>query len=67
MKAIAVARPGAEFDQAEVIAFARQLLAGYKCPTSVDVVTELPRNPSGKVLKRQLRAPFWEGADRQIG
>jgi len=39
----------------DILAFARQRLATFKCPTSVDFVTELPRNPSGKVLKRELR------------
>jgi long-chain acyl-CoA synthetase len=67
VKAIAVVKPGATLDHADVIEFAKKQLAGYKCPTSVDVVAELPRNPSGKILKRQLRAPFWEGIDRQIG
>jgi long-chain acyl-CoA synthetase len=67
VKAIAVVKPGAVLDQVEVIAFSKHHLAGYKCPTSIDVVAELPRNPSGKILKRQLRERFWEGADRQIG
>jgi fatty-acyl-CoA synthase/long-chain acyl-CoA synthetase len=43
----------------EVMAFARQRLAGYKIPRSVGFVDELPRTGSGKVLKRELRAPFW--------
>ena len=42
-------------------------LAHYKCPTSIDFVDALPRNPSGKVLKRELRAPYWEGRERNIG
>jgi acyl-coenzyme A synthetase/AMP-(fatty) acid ligase len=33
----------------------------------VDVLAELPRNPTGKVLKRTLRQPYWEGRDRQVG
>ena len=44
---------------ADLLALARTQLARYKCPTSVDVVAELPRNASGKILKRVLRAPFW--------
>ncbi len=67
VKAIAVAVPGAALDEAEVIGFVKKMLAGYKCPTSIDVVAELPRNPAGKVLKRQLRAPFWEDVNRQVG
>ena len=50
----------------DIIAFAKQNLAGYKCPTSVDFVDELPRNPSGKVLKKDLRAPYWEGQQRNV-
>jgi long-chain acyl-CoA synthetase len=50
-----------------IIAYARENLAHYKCPTSVDFVDELPRNPSGKLLKRELREPYWEGQDRRIG
>lgn len=53
-------------DKAEIIAFCRERLAHYKCPTGVEVVTELPRNPSGKILKRELREPFWSGLDRGI-
>ncbi len=45
----------------------RLRLAHYKCPTSIDFVEALPRNPSGKVLKRELRAPYWEDRDRNIG
>jgi acyl-CoA synthetase (AMP-forming)/AMP-acid ligase II len=41
-------------------------LAHYKCPTSVDVTDALPRNPSGKILKRELRAPYWAGKERAI-
>ncbi|ULE34132.1 long-chain-fatty-acid--CoA ligase [Mycobacterium sp. IDR2000157661] len=48
----------------EIIAFARERLAGYKCPKSVDITDELPRNPTGKVLKKELRKPYWEGRDR---
>jgi acyl-CoA synthetase (AMP-forming)/AMP-acid ligase II len=67
VKALVVAAPGGEVDGAELIAFARANLAHYKCPTSVEVVDSLPRNPSGKVLKRELREPYWEGRDRRIG
>jgi acyl-CoA synthetase (AMP-forming)/AMP-acid ligase II len=58
-KAMVVAAPGAELDEAAVLAFCRQHLASFKCPKSVVVVTELPRNATGKILKRQLREPFW--------
>ena len=52
--------------QDEIIAHCRQHIAGYKVPKTVDVVTELPRNPTGKILKRELRKPYWEGRDRQV-
>jgi acyl-CoA synthetase (AMP-forming)/AMP-acid ligase II len=45
-------------DEAALIAFTRDRLAHYKCPTSVSIVPALPRNPTGKVLKRQLRSSF---------
>jgi long-chain acyl-CoA synthetase len=61
--AIVVLAPGAELDEPGLIAHCRGGLAHYKCPTSVDVTDVLPRNPSGKILKRELRAPYW--ADRQ--
>ena len=54
-------------DPADVIEFARARLAHFKCPTVVEFVDELPRNPSGKVLKRELRAPYWQGSTRQVG
>ncbi|MFT4288752.1 long-chain-fatty-acid--CoA ligase [Nocardioides sp.] len=65
--AIVVAKPGASIDAAELIAYTRERLAHYKCPTQVEVLELLPRNPSGKVLKRELRKPYWEGRDRSVG
>ena len=59
--ATVVRSPGSSLTGAEVTAFARELLAGYKVPRSVDFTDELPRTGSGKVLKRQLRAPYWAG------
>ncbi len=58
--------PSAETEQ-DIIAFAREPLAGYKLPKSVDFAEVLPRNPSGKLLKRELREPYWSDRDRQIG
>jgi acyl-CoA synthetase (AMP-forming)/AMP-acid ligase II len=66
VKACVVLRPGVVATAGELIAYARTRLAHYKCPTSVDFVDTLPRNPSGKVLKRVLRAPYWEGRTRNI-
>jgi long-chain acyl-CoA synthetase len=58
VKALIVSRPGARPGAEELIAFARARLAGYKLPRSVDFVSELPRTPSGKVLKRELRQRY---------
>ncbi len=66
VKAVVVLKPGADVSAAELMAHAKTLLAGFKCPTSVDFTDVLPRNPSGKVLKKDLRAPFWAGRTRQI-
>ena len=66
VKALVVLAAGAEFDEAAVIAHCRGRLAHYKCPTSVERIDALPRNPSGKVLKRELRAPYWAGTQRAI-
>jgi long-chain acyl-CoA synthetase len=66
VKAIVVPGPGAELDAETVIAFCRDRLAHYKCPTSVDFSDVLPRNPSGKILKRELREPYWVGRERRV-
>jgi long-chain acyl-CoA synthetase len=66
VKAMVVLKPGATAEAPAIIAHCKALLAGYKCPTSVDFIETLPRNPTGKVLKKDLRAPFWEGRARQI-
>jgi long-chain acyl-CoA synthetase len=67
VKAIVVKAAGAEVTEAEIIAYCRESLAGYKLPKSVDFADVLPRNPSGKLLKRELREPYWAGRERQIG
>jgi acyl-CoA synthetase (AMP-forming)/AMP-acid ligase II len=66
VKAIVVRKPGAEVTEPDLIAYARERIAGYKVPRSVDFVDALPRNPSGKILKRELRKPYWEGQQRQV-
>jgi fatty-acyl-CoA synthase/long-chain acyl-CoA synthetase len=63
--AVVVRHPGSELDEAGVQAFAREHLAGYKVPRSVSFVSEIPKTGSGKMLKRELRAPFWK--DHQTG
>ena len=72
VKAIVVLAPdiAAQTDRnvlaAGIIDLCRSQLAHYKCPTSVDFADSLPRNPSGKILKRELREPYWRGRERHI-
>ncbi|HTQ14760.1 MAG TPA: long-chain-fatty-acid--CoA ligase [Rhizomicrobium sp.] len=66
VKAIVVKKEGTSPSAAEIVAWARERIAGYKLPKSVDFVEAIPRNPSGKVLRRELRKPYWEGRDRQV-
>jgi fatty-acyl-CoA synthase len=66
VKGIIVKKPGVAVDAADIIAYARDRIAGYKLPKSIDFVDTLPRNPTGKILRRELRAPYWEGRARQV-
>ncbi|MEW2357046.1 long-chain-fatty-acid--CoA ligase [Spirillospora sp. NPDC029432] len=66
VKAVVVLAEGASLSADEVLSYARERLAGFKRPRSVDFVEALPRNPSGKILKKDLRAPYWEGLGRTI-
>ena len=59
--AVIVKRPGADLDEAAVSTFAREHLASYKVPRSISWIDELPKTGSGKILKRELRAPYWAG------
>jgi len=65
--AVVVRRPGATLGEKEILAHARAHLAGYKLPRSISFADELPRTGSGKILKRVLREPFWQGYDRRVG
>jgi long-chain acyl-CoA synthetase len=68
VKAIVVLAPGAAPSPSaeELIEFVRTRIARYKVPRSVDFTDALPRNPSGKILKRELREPYWRGIDRRV-
>jgi len=66
VKAIVVAEPGTAPDPAAIIAWARERIAGYKAPRSIDFIDVLPRNASGKVLRKDLREQYWAGLDRRI-
>lgn len=67
VKAIVVPAAGASPGEADLIAYARDRLAGFKLPKSVSFAEDLPRTPSGKILKRALREPYWAGVGRRIG
>jgi len=67
VKAVVVPAAGTSPTESELIAYARERLAGFKLPKSVDFAEVLPRTPSGKLLKRTLREPYWEGVGRRIG
>ena len=64
--AVVVVAPGHELDTDGVMAYAREHLAGYKVPRSISFMDELPKNPSGKLLKRELREPFWKGRTTRV-
>jgi len=64
--ALVVLVEGQSVESAEIAEFCKGRLAGYKRPRSVEFVAALPRNPSGKVLKRELREPYWAGHTRRV-
>jgi long-chain acyl-CoA synthetase len=65
-KAIVVLRIGSAVTQQELVEFTQTRLAKYKCPTSIEFTDVLPRNASGKVLKKDLRQVYWHGRDRAV-
>lgn len=66
VKACVVLKPGSHATPDDIIAWARERIAGYKTPKSVDFIEALPRNPSGKILRRDLREPYWVGVERRV-
>jgi fatty-acyl-CoA synthase len=66
VKAFVVLRPGRTPAEADLLAWTRGRIAGFKTPKSVEFVDALPRNPTGKVLRKDLRARYWSGKERQI-
>ncbi|MFV0525619.1 MAG: long-chain-fatty-acid--CoA ligase [Acidimicrobiales bacterium] len=66
VKAIITPAAGADPTPEEIIAYCQENLARYKCPRTVDRMDVIPRNPSGKILKTELRAPYWAGRDRHV-
>ena len=66
VKAIIVDAPGTPASDEDLMAHCRARLASFKCPTSIDRIEALPRNPSGKILKTELREPYWKGRTRRV-
>jgi len=66
VKAVVVLKPGMSATEAEIIATASQHLASYQKPRSVDFVDSLPKAPTGKILKRELRDPYWNSGERKV-
>ncbi|MCC6788471.1 MAG: fatty acid--CoA ligase [Hyphomonadaceae bacterium] len=66
VKAIVVLKPGAAADAQAILDYTRARIAGYKMPKSIDFVAALPRSATGKVLKKELREPYWAGKDRRV-
>lgn len=66
VKAVIVPKPGMTIEEADIIAWARERIAPFKAPRSIDVIAALPRNASGKILRKDLRAPYWEGYERMV-
>lgn len=66
VKAVCVPKPDATIDEADVIAWTRAKIAAFKVPKTIDVIAALPRNASGKILRKDLRAPYWVGYERQV-
>ena len=67
VKALVVRRPGTEVSARELSAHAREHLAGFKRPKTVEFIAEIPYNPAGKPLRRRLREPYWQGRERRLG
>jgi acyl-CoA synthetase (AMP-forming)/AMP-acid ligase II len=65
--AFVVLKPDTTLEVEEMIEFCREKIAGYKIPRQLEIIAEMPRNPSGKILKKELRKPYWEGVNRNIG
>lgn len=66
VKALVVLKPDCTADAGRILQYARERLAGFKIPKSIEFVADLPRNPSGKILKRALRERFWKGYERHV-
>jgi long-chain acyl-CoA synthetase len=66
VKALVILKNSGALSSDEILVHCKDKLAGYKRPRSVDIVNDFPRTATGKVLKRILRQPYWEGQERRI-
>ena len=66
VKALVVRKPGSNIEAGDIAAYARKRIAAFKCPKSINFIDSIPRNPSGKILKKILREPYWKGQDRRV-
>ncbi|WP_338080021.1 AMP-binding enzyme [Antrihabitans stalactiti] len=65
-RAVVVAKDGTTLDSAKLLEFCATRLASYKRPKAIEIVGALPRNATGKILKRDIRAPYWAGRSRAV-
>jgi acyl-CoA synthetase (AMP-forming)/AMP-acid ligase II len=66
VRAVVGLKQGTTATEQGIIDFCRSRLAHFKCPKTVEIVETLPRNPTGKILKTELRSPHWSGRERQV-
>ncbi|SFN01252.1 Acyl-CoA synthetase (AMP-forming)/AMP-acid ligase II [Pimelobacter simplex] len=66
VKGVVALKEGSDASEVELIEWTRERLAHFKAPKSVDIIPALPRNPTGKILKRELRKPYWDSQERQV-
>ena len=66
LAAVVALSPDKDASEEDIIAFCKERLAAYKYPRSVEFLETLPKGPTGKILKRELRDPFWEGRERRV-
>lgn len=67
VQAVVVLKPDTAATEEELIAFCKQRLAGYKCPKKIEFWDQIPKSPVGKILRKDVKKKYWEGADRYIG
>ena len=66
VKSFVILAEGINHSEDDIIAYTKKQIASYKCPTSVEFITDIPRNPSGKILRRVLREPYWDDEGRNV-